>query len=90
MTECESCDGSSTIMVRPAGYGHEDDLAEYEPCPECRQREESVPQCEYCGDGPVERTVWMRDVTDTDRGDWAQEYTMNLCSGCAAKMERRC
>ena len=32
---CPTCNGERTIMVRPAGYGHSDDLAEYDPCPDC-------------------------------------------------------
>lgn len=35
---CESCgapDEPRIVMVRPAGYGHSDDLPEYDPCPEC-------------------------------------------------------
>src|SRR6185437_193363 len=35
---CQTCgatDESRTVMVRPAGYGHYDDLPEYEWCPDC-------------------------------------------------------
>ena len=35
---CEACgapDEPRVVMVRPAGYGHADDLPEYDPCPEC-------------------------------------------------------
>lgn len=32
---CHECKGDRVIMVRPAGYGYSDDLAEYEPCPTC-------------------------------------------------------
>lgn len=49
--------------------------------------EEPEPCCEYCGDKPVDRAVQMRDVTPTDRGDWVQTYTMDLCSACADKLE---
>ena len=33
--DCFICGGDGTIEVRPAGYGHSDDLAEYEPCFNC-------------------------------------------------------
>lgn len=35
---CETCgapDEGRTVMVRPAGYSHSDDLAEHDPCPDC-------------------------------------------------------
>jgi hypothetical protein len=33
---CPACDGNRTIEVRPAGYGHSDDLAEHEWCDICK------------------------------------------------------
>lgn len=33
---CLRCNDTKVIMTRPAGAGHEDDLAEYTPCP-CTQ-----------------------------------------------------
>jgi hypothetical protein len=30
--DCTLCKDTGTIMVRPPGYGHDDDLAEYEWC----------------------------------------------------------
>ena len=32
---CPVCNDTGVLMVREAGVGHSDDLAEYEPCP-CR------------------------------------------------------
>jgi hypothetical protein len=33
--ECETCKGEGVVISRPAGAGYADDLAEYEPCPDC-------------------------------------------------------
>lgn len=33
--DCFHCGGSGVEMVKPAGAGHADDLAEYEPCVYC-------------------------------------------------------
>jgi DnaJ-class molecular chaperone len=33
--ECDQCDGTGTVMTAAPGAGHNDDLAEYEPCPDC-------------------------------------------------------
>lgn len=33
---CPDCHGYGIIETSPAGAGHEDDLAEYVPCPHCR------------------------------------------------------
>jgi len=32
---CPRCEGERVIMVKEAGAGYADDLAEYEPCPDC-------------------------------------------------------
>jgi hypothetical protein len=32
---CPACDGAMVVQRRPAGAGHADDLAEYDPCPMC-------------------------------------------------------
>jgi hypothetical protein len=32
---CSTCAGERVIKSTPAGAGHEDDLAEYVPCPDC-------------------------------------------------------
>jgi len=34
---CKVCNSERVVQVKAAGQGHEDDLAEYEPCPKCGQ-----------------------------------------------------
>lgn len=33
---CPECKGDRVIMTAAPGYGHADDLAEYDPCPTCK------------------------------------------------------
>lgn len=39
---CKTCNGDGVVESSPAGAGHEDDLAEYLPCPVCRDDEKKI------------------------------------------------